>query len=1022
LASLALTVMVLEIAPSAITGVCETKIKNEHIGAEMGVSEIPPYVSIKRVWGSYRDEIGNSIWSDGVFVYSCGGCANCFTSYDIVVIKWDITGNEVWNQTLGGEYDDVGWAIWGDGIGGIFVCGDSHGEIILLKLAENGTVLWNSTWGKEFESYGCAVWGDGTSIFTCGICENYLSDIVLIKWDEDGTFLWNRTWGGPYSDSGAALWGDGTNIYVCGLFDEDLILIACDQNGTQLWNRTWGGAGYDYGASIWGDGSYIYTCGSTNSLGPTIIDKDMLLVKWDTTGNQLWNRTWDGGNRATAKSIFGSVSSIYVCGSFMDIQMDITRIELTKWNSNGDLIWNRTSYYTRYDDYGEGSSVFVDNSGTIYTLGNVKLRSRGDNDILFMKWESNQAPTITSPPDIKVNASITDNLITWVITDNSIEDPSYKILVNGSRRYPEWYIPPWANNTPVIESFASYVPGSYNFTIVATDGAGGTVSDSVIVTIMNDTPVITHPPDITFVANQTGNTISWTITDDIIWTPSYYVSYNNTIFEHGAWNSSIPVVINVDGFNGGIYNITISAGDGWGAGVLDSVILTVLNDVPVIISPPDLIFDENQSGALFSWTISDEIMNVTEYYIYMKWTYHPKQCVRYGHWISGIPVNCPVVRFYPETYEYSIEVNDGFGGTAFDAVNITIINVPPVLNNPADITYICGTPGNMISWTINDIEIGTYIIYCNGTDIKSDDCNHDPPIITWLVDGLAVGSYNYTIRVDDHLGGIGYDEVLVIVLPNIPPAISQPPDIIFSVGQAGNTISWSITDASTYSYQSCEVYIDGFLWGGGTWRTGDVIGVGVSWLSIGIHNLTLIATDGLGGSSSDTVFVTVLNIPPVISQPPDLIFTAGQVGNIISWIITDASTRASSYIIYQNNLEIERRSWITNIPVNWSLDNLPVGQYNFTIVATDGFGGTARDTVFVTVRARTNPSAIPNGDLALTIVLLATAGAGAVFITFIIRKKAYYSGAWTIFLNLVARRLNQFRLFIKKKKKGLFFG
>ncbi|MHA1698274.1 MAG: hypothetical protein ACTSWN_05480, partial [Promethearchaeota archaeon] len=94
-------------------------------------------------------------------------------------------------------------------------------------------------------------------------------------------------------DRGNSVWGDGSFIYTCGHTwsfgdgSDDLLLVKWDPDGNQVWNRTWdgssswGGSSSDYGKSVWGDGSYLYTCGYTESSGAG--SADLLLVKWDTT-------------------------------------------------------------------------------------------------------------------------------------------------------------------------------------------------------------------------------------------------------------------------------------------------------------------------------------------------------------------------------------------------------------------------------------------------------------------------------------------------------------------------------------------------------------------------------------------------------------------------------------------------------------------------------------------------------------------------------------------------------------------
>jgi hypothetical protein len=109
-------------------------------------------------------------------------------------------------------------------------------------------------------------------------------------------------------------------------------------------------------------------------------------------------------------------------------------------------------------------------------------------------------------------------------------------------------------------------------------------------------------------------------------------------------------------------------------------------------------------------------------------------------------------------------------GNASDSVIMTVFpSVAPVLSSPQDLSYPSGQAGNQISWTPTDAHTGmrTYTIYCNGTVMDTGQWTSDA-VITISLAGLPTGSYNYTIVVDDGIGGISYDEVIVIVRAGTP--------------------------------------------------------------------------------------------------------------------------------------------------------------------------------------------------------------------------------------------------------------
>jgi hypothetical protein len=124
------------------------------------------------------------------------------------------------------------------------------------------------------------------------------------------------------------------------------------------------------------------------------------------------------------------------------------------------------------------------------------------------------------------------------------------------------------------------------------------------------------------------------------------------------------------------------------------------------------------------------------------------------------------------------EAGDGTYSGAFtslgyyDDVSVSTYTGVPTITHPADISYNLGMTGNQISWTITDASTGTrsYTIYRDGSSIASGSWTSGTPV-TKNVDGLAAGSYNYTIVAADGLGGSVQDTVIVNVL-DVPSTIA----------------------------------------------------------------------------------------------------------------------------------------------------------------------------------------------------------------------------------------------------------
>ena len=185
-----------------------------------------------------------------------------------------------------------------------------------------------------------------------------------------------------------------------------------------------------------------------------------------------------------------------------------------------------------------------------------------------------------------------------------------------------------------------------------------------------------------------------------------------------------------------------------------------LNMPPSIQSPAGISYSFGGTGNNITWIVSDFTMNASAWYeVYRDGTLDVS-----GPWESGIGIVVVVDGLPVGTHNYTIIVDDGFGGTAQGTVIVTVLNVAPVLSEPADVSHVRGTMGNTISWTVTDASVGTpaYTLLVNGVVNATGSWESGVPI-TVTIDDLPVGTFNYTIIVDDGLGGSARHTVLVSV-------------------------------------------------------------------------------------------------------------------------------------------------------------------------------------------------------------------------------------------------------------------
>ncbi|XOB46748.1 MAG: hypothetical protein ACKKMV_00990 [Candidatus Nealsonbacteria bacterium] len=199
-------------------------------------------------WGGGDYDYGSSVWGDGTYLYTAGTTQSFGAGYssDLVLIKWDANGDILWEYIWDGGSRDCGNSVWGDGTY-LYTAGETRSfetgyyDLVLIKWDVNGNILWNRTWSGGDDDYGSSVWGDGTYLYTAGDTRSFGTsgyDLVLIKWDANGNILWDRTWGGGDNDYGNSVWGDETYLYTTGdtwsfgAGKSDLVLIKWSSDTT----------------------------------------------------------------------------------------------------------------------------------------------------------------------------------------------------------------------------------------------------------------------------------------------------------------------------------------------------------------------------------------------------------------------------------------------------------------------------------------------------------------------------------------------------------------------------------------------------------------------------------------------------------------------------------------------------------------------------------------------------------------------------------------------------------------------
>jgi len=276
---------------------------------------------------------------------------------------------------------------------------------------------------------------------------------------------------------------------------------------------------------------------------------------------------------------------------------------------------------------------------------------------------------------------------------------------------------------------------------------------------------VEQPNDLIYEVGAEGNTIKWFILNPSTSSLSFNIFRDGTSIKTGQIFPLIinEISINIDGLKMGTFGFTIEIDYGNYGTFTNGLWVTVINTNPVFNSiPTDLSYEVGDTGNTLSWTFSDISTNNSTYTIYRDGV----PIIIDNSCISGIPIICSVDGLDIGSYGYTIEINDGYDGIVLDSIWVTVINTNPVLTlTPSDFSYEVGETGNNISWIFSDVSTNnpTYTITRNGVPIIIDNPCVSGGVIEISVDGLDVGSYGYTIEVDDGYGETVLDSVWVTV-------------------------------------------------------------------------------------------------------------------------------------------------------------------------------------------------------------------------------------------------------------------
>jgi hypothetical protein len=358
--------------------------------------------------GGEGDEVGYSVQqtTDGGYVITGSTEPNPSTSdlTDLYLIKTDAQGKVIWSRTFGGGLNDGGKSVQQTSDGGFIVIGYTYDYdlndyfVYFVKTNSAGIEEWHSTVGKgascssglQTKDGGYIAVGD---IFTPGA--GY-PDVYLVKTDSKGQLLWDRTFGGKYGEGGLSVQQTKDGGFIIAGFsstpssgqEDDIYLIKTDSTGNELWSRTFIKKGIDHASSVkqTQDGGYIVV-GDTER--PIEGWSDVYLIKTDSEGKEVWSRTFGESRGDFGNSVQQTKDGGYIVAGL--ISDTVTNyVYLIKTDSEGRELWSRTSSNESKSKFGWGTfrdsanSVQLTDDGGYIVVGQCDPADTSRRDDVFL--------------------------------------------------------------------------------------------------------------------------------------------------------------------------------------------------------------------------------------------------------------------------------------------------------------------------------------------------------------------------------------------------------------------------------------------------------------------------------------------------------------------------------------------------------------------------------------------------------------------------------------------------------------
>ena len=295
-----------------------------------------------------------------------------------------------WITTMGSSSSNEAWDVRVDSSGNVYIAGSdsqpySGGGV--AKLNSSSEIQWSryshaGAWASQVLFYAVHV-DDSGNVYVGGKTEPS-HDAILFKYNSSGVLQWKKELGTTSSYeyiNGLAMDSSG-NIYAASYMESKPAVIKLNSSGNTIWQRKYDKNGQPAGVAI-DSSDNVYLVGNTSQAGQG--GDDILLIKYNSSGTSQWERTLGSSISQRGYDLaVDSSDNIFVVGRTHSgtIYSGDEDVVLAKYDSSGNLLWQRQLGGSGMDSYYDG--IAIDNSDNVYlsimNTGQTLTAVKYDND------------------------------------------------------------------------------------------------------------------------------------------------------------------------------------------------------------------------------------------------------------------------------------------------------------------------------------------------------------------------------------------------------------------------------------------------------------------------------------------------------------------------------------------------------------------------------------------------------------------------------------------------------------------